>query len=146
MTDIQGLVPLQPEVAILDDEYESLSDLVCASAHPTGGISLLWQELKRARRLPSGRAPDDVVRVDSRVYFSDIDRREERMVRLVYPHQAASPNLEPVTSTIGAALIGLRPGDVFQWRGADGGTRAIKINAVEPPTRPKPRTPHRSDP
>ena len=127
----------QPPVLIVDREHEALSDLVCASARPTRGITLLWDELKRATVLRAGHAPEEVVRLDSRVYFSDLDRREERMVRLVYPDEAAAPNLEPVTSTIGAALIGLRAGDVFRWRGADGGVRSVRINRVEAPARPR---------
>lgn len=139
MPQIEAAASSQPPVLIVDREHEALSDLVCASARPTRGISLLWDELKRATLLPEGLAPDEVVRLDSRVYFSDLDRREERMVRLVYPDEAASPNLEPVTSATGAALIGLRAGDVFRWRGADGQARTIRINRVEAPARPRSR-------
>lgn len=143
MTQLEAAASSQPPVLIVDREHEALSDLVCASARPTRGISLLWDELKRATLLPAGLAPDEVARLDSRVYFSDLDRREARMVRLVYPHEAASPNLEPVTSTIGAALIGLRAGDVFRWRGADGGVRTVRIDRVEAPARPRVREPMR---
>lgn len=131
----------KPPVLILDDEYEELSDLVCASARPTPGISLLWQELKRATLVPAGSAPEDVARLDSRVRFLDLDRGGRRIVRLVYPHEATSRSFEPVTSTIGAALIGLRPGDTFRWRSSDGAVRTVKLEGVDPPTRPRIRTP-----
>lgn len=137
MIQLEAAASSQPPVLIVDLEHEVLSDLVCASARATRGITLLWDELQRASLLPAGQAPDQVVRLDSRVYFTDLDRREARMVRLVYPDEAASPNLESVTSIIGAALIGLRPGDVFKWRGADGGVRAVRINRVEAPARPR---------
>lgn len=128
-----------PPVMVLEQDYEQLVDLICASPRATPGITLLWQELQRATVLPSTYAPDELARVDSRIHFHDLDRRETRMVRLVYPDEAASPNLEPVTSSIGAALLGLRPGDTFQWCGADGLIRTVQIHQVEPPTRPRRR-------
>jgi transcription elongation GreA/GreB family factor len=58
-------------------------------------------------------------------------------VNLVYPHEAAEPNFVSVTSGLGAALLGLKPEETFEWRGADQRMRAIRILEVEPPLRPR---------
>lgn len=123
----------QPEVFIVEAEYEPLSDLVCASERATVGISLLWRELERATMVPEQQAPADLVRMGSRVHFTDLTRREQRMVRLVFPAEASEPTLVSATSGLGAALIGLRVGDVFEWWGADQQPRRVRVDMVGPP-------------
>ncbi|WP_436017747.1 GreA/GreB family elongation factor [Phenylobacterium sp. LjRoot219] len=128
-----------PSIVVLDDEYTDLSDIICSAARTTAGLSLLWRELGRATLSPRTRAPADLVRMGSRVHFTDLDRRESRMVHLVYPEEASTPVFVPVTSSIGAALLGLRPGDVFSWVDPAGEVRTLRIDRVEPPLRPQVR-------
>lgn len=128
-----------PPLVIPDNEYEALLDLICRSETATPGIQLLWQELQRADVVPAGAAPDDVVRIDSWVHFSERADGENRVVRIVYPDDAAPPALQPVTGSLGAALIGLRAGDDFCWLGPHGEVRAVRLERVEPPTRPRRR-------
>lgn len=129
-----------PDVVILSDEYVGLYDIVCGAPSSTSGMCLLSRELVRATLTPRARAPLDLVRMGSRVHFTDLDRRESRMVHLVYPEEAGAPTFIPVTSTIGAALIGLRAGDVFSWKDATGEIRRLRIDAVEPPLWPRVRS------
>lgn len=119
-----------PAVHIMDSEYEALADLVCSSARATPGIALLWQELERARRLKS-QAPTDLVRMGTRLVFTDLTRRESQHARLVYPQEADRPGRIPVTSSLGAALLGLHAGEVFRWKAADGEARAVRVDAIE---------------
>ena len=128
-----------PDVVVLDDEYIDLSDIICGSERPTAGLSLLWRELGRATLAPRTRAPADLVRMGSRIHFTDLDRRESRMVHLVYPEDASAPIFVPVTSSIGAALLGLRPGDIFSWLDPAGEVRTLRIDKVEPPLWPRVR-------
>ena len=128
-----------PQVVILADEYVDLSDIICSSERPTTGLSLLWRELGRARLASRAEAPPDLVRMGSRVHYTDLDRRESRMVHLVYPQQASAPVFIPVTSSIGAALIGLREGDTFNWTDAGGQRRTLRVDKVEPPLWPRMR-------
>ena len=122
-----------PSVVVLEDEYEALADLVCASPRATPGIALLWRELERATVTPPEHAPDDLVRIGSRAYFTDLTRRESRMVRLVWPEDALAPVLVSVTSQVGAALLGLRAGAEFEWNGPGDGPRRLRVDHVEPP-------------
>jgi regulator of nucleoside diphosphate kinase len=119
-----------PKVRLLQDEYELLSDLVCASPRPTAGIQLLWQELQRAEVLSPGEAPPDLVRLRSFVRFTDLSMGQDAAVQLVrrFPRSLASS--VSVMTPVGAALIGLRPGDQFAWRSGNGVSRAIRINGV----------------
>lgn len=126
-----------PPVFVLDDEYEPLADLVCSSERATGGIRLLWRELERASVITAGKAPPDLVRMGCRVHIVELDRRQARWVRLVYPREAAEPNLVSVTSGLGAALLGLRAGQSFVWRGADRRMRRIRVLEVELPLKPR---------
>lgn len=126
-----------PDVVVLDDEYIDLSDIICGSQHSTAGITLLWRELGRATLAPRTRAPTDLVRMGSRVHYTDLDRRESRLVHLVYPDEAAAPVFVSVTSSIGAALLGLRAGDRFSWIDPAGAVRMVRIDKVEPPLRPR---------
>jgi regulator of nucleoside diphosphate kinase len=130
----------RPPVYVLDWEYDPLADLVCASERKTAGVSLLWEELERATVLPGPQAPPDLVRMGSRVYFTDLARRESKMVRLVYPSEASAPTLVSVTSSLGAALVGLRTGDEFAWTAADGELRRIHIDEVTTPSNMTPRS------
>lgn len=120
-----------PAVYVVEDEYDALADLVCSSPRATPGIALLWHELERARRLNSGEAPPDLVRVGARLVFTDLSRRESKLARLVYPRDADRPNRIAVTSSLGAALLGLHVGEVFQWKTASGETRAVRVDAIE---------------
>lgn len=133
------LDPENPQVVILDDEYVDLSDIICGSERPTAGLSLLWRELERAKLAARGAAPTDLVRMGSRVHFTDLDRRESRMAHLVYPEEASAPAFISVASSIGAALIGLSAGDVFSWSDAAGEARTLRVDKVEPPLWPRSR-------
>jgi len=125
--------PAKPQVFVLDDEYEALADLVCASPRATAGIALLWAELDRAVIVGADRAPDDLVRMGSRARFTDLSEGRAQTVRLVYPDQASGRGKVAVTSSLGAALIGLKPGGMFHWTDSDGRRRTIQVDTVEPP-------------
>lgn len=132
----------RPQVVILEEEYVGLSDILCSSERSTAGLSLLLQELGRAELAPRAKAPSDLVRMRSRVHYTDLDRRESRMVHLVYPEEVSAPVFISVTSAIGAALIGLREGDVFNWTDASGELRTVRVDKVEPPLWPRVRRSH----
>jgi len=126
-----------PDVVVLDDEYIDLSDIICGAQSSTAGLALLWRELGRATLAPRTKAPADLVRMGSRVHYTDLDRRESRLVHLVYPEDAAAPAFLSVTSSIGAALLGLRAGDRFSWVDPAGAVRTVRIDKVEPPLWPR---------
>jgi regulator of nucleoside diphosphate kinase len=120
-----------PDVLVLDVEYEPLSDLVCRSERETAGIRLLWRELERATLVPRDKAPDGLVRMGSHVRFTDLEDCTVHEVRLVYPEEASAQGDVAVTNSLGAALVGLRPGDAFTWRDSSGRRRKVRIDTVD---------------
>lgn len=119
-----------PEVIFLEDEYDRLFDLICASPRSTPGIVLLWQELQRAERVRPGDAPKDIVRLGSLVSFTDLTSGRRHAAQLVAPGSGAERRRISVTSPRGAALIGLRPGDAFDWSLDCGASGALRIDSV----------------
>jgi regulator of nucleoside diphosphate kinase len=116
-----------PKVVVSEDEYETLADLICASERATAGLALLWRELDRAEQRPD--EPQGRVRVGSEVTYADLARGVRRRVRLSLPAEAGPKDID-VTSELGAALLGLRRGDVFSWRASDGRLQRILIEEV----------------
>jgi regulator of nucleoside diphosphate kinase len=121
-----------PPVDVLHDEYERLADVICASPRATDALALLWSELSRAAIISPVRAPDDLIRMNSVVRYTDLMTGGRRTVQLVYADKEHfQPGDVPITTNLGAALIGLRPGAMFSWTEEDE-PRAIRIDAVEP--------------
>jgi regulator of nucleoside diphosphate kinase len=123
----------RPDVTVTEADYERLAGIVCASGELDEPLSLLWEELLRAEIVGGAAAPRDLVRMHSRVRFTDGTSGPSRTVRLVYPRGADQPDDIEVTSTLGAALLGLRPGGAFSWVTGDGAVRTVRVEAVEPP-------------
>jgi regulator of nucleoside diphosphate kinase len=119
-----------PDVVFLEDEYDRLFDLICASARATPGISLLWQELQRAERVRAGEAPQDIVRLGSLVSFTDLASGRRQAAQLGAPGESPERGWMSVTTTNGAAVIGLRPGDTFSWNLPEGASGAVRIDEV----------------
>ena len=59
-----------PTPFLLEEEYEELADLVCASARSTPGIELLWRELQRAVIVDLRHAPARRVHLHSCVRYT----------------------------------------------------------------------------
>jgi regulator of nucleoside diphosphate kinase len=120
-----------PPIYLLEREYEILADAVCGSASPTPGIELLWRELQRAVILPTDEAPHDLVRLNSRVSYTDLVAPERRTVDIAGPAEPPRGRRAlSVTSQVGAALIGLRVGDRFWWP-SETGVRSLRVDGVD---------------
>lgn len=93
---------------------------------------VLLAEMERADVVPDAKLPKSVVRMHSRVIF-EIDGRDRR-AELVFPGEA---NIDAgkisVLTPIGAALIGLSPGQIMMLRGVDGRPHKLKVISVRPP-------------
>lgn len=119
----------RPPITVSADDYDVLAALV---AHPSAapGQALLAIELERAA-VVEGALAVNRVRLGSEVDYHDLDRDRERTIRLALPHEASIDERRvSVTAPIGAALLGLKPGQRFSWREAGGGVRSIKVLAV----------------
>jgi regulator of nucleoside diphosphate kinase len=92
---------------------------------------LLEEELTRGEVLDPQDIPDDVVSMNSQIRFTDLTRGRQMIRTLVYPH--ALDSVEDgisVMAPIGAALIGLRVGDVIEWPLPNNTEVRLRIDAI----------------
>lgn len=125
----------RPPIAVCGEDYDRLAALVAGGPHAAPGHALLAAELERAV-LVEGAPAFDRVRLGSVATYRDLDRDRVRTVVLTLPH-AVGPHAGEgggqavsVTAPIGAALLGLSPGQRLAWTEAGGRTRTIQLLAV----------------
>jgi regulator of nucleoside diphosphate kinase len=77
--------------------------------------------------------PADVVRIGSIIEF-EVDDGRCLKVQLVLPENAdINAGRISVLTPVGAALIGLSPGQSMEWSGNDGKERVLTVLAVSRP-------------
>src|SRR5690606_239679 len=112
--------PMRPQITLGGAEHRKLLILaMIRSGHSAEDSDYLHYELDRARVVPDGTLSPDTVRVGSTVTYRSDTRVQT--VELVYPEHAdvASGRIS-VLSPVGAALVGLRPGQSITRMGWDG--------------------------
>lgn len=93
-------------------------------------LKQLVTELDRAEVVDSRHIPRDVVTMNSRVKFRDLDTQEICVYCLVYPSFANySENKISVLAPVGMALLGYRVHDVVEWP-VPAGLRRLKIEEI----------------
>lgn len=121
-------------IVITESDHRNLQALLSSEfakvVGPSHHFDDLNAELQRARIVPPDEVPNDVVTMNSKVVFRDLDTGEHETYMLVFPHEAdiAEGRLS-VLAPIGTAIIGERVGDVVHWR-VPAGRRSLKIEEV----------------
>lgn len=117
-------------IFITEKDMERLEPMVAgARNHPN--IRRLREELERAVIVPSAEIPADVVTMNSRVVFRELETGEETEATLVYPSQAdVNQRRISILAPVGAALLGLSAGDEIQWPLPSGKKRTYKIISI----------------
>jgi regulator of nucleoside diphosphate kinase len=93
-------------------------------------LAALEAELSRARVVPAGKVPADVVTMNSVVRLRDLDSGEAEEYELVYPGDAdMAHNRLSVLAPIGTAILGYRLGDVIEWP-VPAGLRRLRVEEV----------------
>jgi len=119
----------KPSIAICETDHDRLSQLAEHSTNPAVAEALL-AELDRARVVPDSELPASVVRMGSRLSYRT-DAGESRAVQLVFPAEAdIDAGRVSILTPIGAALIGLAPGQSIDWRTVDGRTQVLTVESV----------------
>ncbi|MCW5696715.1 MAG: nucleoside diphosphate kinase regulator [Bauldia sp.] len=123
---------LSPEIVIGQAEHRQLVTLaLTGTSHSADEADWLLFELDRARLVPDGALPANVVRMGSTVRFR-AQGGGERIVRLVYPGEAdIAAGRISVLTPVGAALIGLREGQSITYLARDGRRHALTVLAVD---------------
>ncbi|WFB35463.1 nucleoside diphosphate kinase regulator [Kiritimatiellota bacterium B12222] len=93
-------------------------------------LKTIQEELERAKVVDSTKIPENVVTMNSRLRFVDLEDGEKSEVTLVFPANAniESGNLS-ILSPIGTALLGYAQGDEIEWD-VPGGKRRLLIEEI----------------
>lgn len=119
----------QNTLILTQDDFQKLTSLI-------NGVNLevtelLGEELSRALVVANEELPDDVVSMNSKVRFQDLETGKETIVTLVYPHEAnIKENKVSILAPVGSALIGLRVGQEIQWPVPGGKEKRFKVLSV----------------
>jgi len=121
-------------IVVSKSDYDRLAGLIAVAEHSVSAIvSLLRSEMQRALVLPAQEVPPEVVRMGSSVVYSLDDAAPKRAV-LVFPETGDEVNGRvSILTMLGAALIGLSPGQCLAWRDGPYHLHKVCIIAVESP-------------
>lgn len=98
---------------------------------PSENLDVLERELIRARVVNDEDLPNDVVAMNTTVWFRELDSEEVEKYTLVYPGQAdVVHDRISVLAPIGTALLGYRVGDVVEWRVPSGKRRFQIVDVI----------------
>jgi regulator of nucleoside diphosphate kinase len=123
-----------PHILISTAEEKRLTAIATAASRRSPEVSAaLLSELERADVWPDTAMPTDVVRIGSTIEF-EVDDGRRLKVQLVLPENAdINAGRISVLTPVGAALIGLSPGQAMEWSGNDGKERVLTVLAVSRP-------------
>jgi regulator of nucleoside diphosphate kinase len=121
-----------PPIIISRRDAKALTRVAIGSilSAPRSAAPLL-REVDRATIVPDLELPEDAAGIGAHVCFRDLESGRVRSVVL-----AASPAVEAgdqtvsVLSPLGAALVGLRPGQSIRWPDLHGETMRLMVLAV----------------
>jgi regulator of nucleoside diphosphate kinase len=123
-----------PRIVISQAEEKRLTALATAGLErqPDAAAALL-AELERAVIVPDKAMPSNVARINSIVEF-EVDDGRRLKVELVLPEKAdIAAGRISVLTPVGAALIGLCPGQSIAWTGNDRTDRVLTVLSVKRP-------------
>ena len=118
------------KVYLTDKDLRRLRRLI-GHDHDRRGLNDLIDGLDRATVVPEELIPPNVVTMNSRVRFMDMNTREESEATVVYPeHADAAKGRVSILDPVGAALLGLEVGETVAWPLPNGGTKNLRILEV----------------
>ncbi|MBR2513248.1 MAG: nucleoside diphosphate kinase regulator [Halomonas sp.] len=122
----------RPPIIINRIDAERLQRLIDNAAEKDLMVAeLLEEEPLRGEVLDPQDIPEDVVSMNSQIRFTDLTRERQMIRTLVYPHSLESvPDGISVMAPIGAALIGLKIGDVIEWPLPNNTEVRLRVDAI----------------
>lgn len=125
-----------PRIIVGEAEEQRLNALANAAAMAGRSVNVarvLLAEMERADVVPDREVPCDVVRMSSWVEY-EIDGRNRRRVQIVFPGDAnIDADKISILTPVGAALIGLSPGQTMLLEGHDGRPHRLSVLSVTAP-------------
>lgn len=119
------------EDVILITEKDLLRIKNILSFQKSDDFENLELELDRAKIISDNQVPPDLVTMNSKVRFLNVQDNKEMIVTIVYPSEANfAEGKISVLASLGSALIGLREGQEINWMFPDGKTKTLRILEV----------------
>jgi regulator of nucleoside diphosphate kinase len=125
----------KPRIVVSDVDHKRIDELAAGAvlSRFREVAEELQIEMDRAKVVPAGKVPSDVVRMGSTVEFRSAGGQHRR-VTLVFPSEAdISASKVSILTPIGTALIGLSTGQTIGWTTVDGRKDELTIIGVEQP-------------
>ena len=122
-----------PGIMIPDCDYDRLVELARGTERSMPQVSeYLSRELARAQVVAQPAIDPQVARIGSRISYREDQSGRQRAVTLVWPQDAdLERNRLSVLTSIGAALLGMRPGQSIDWPAPIGGARTLTVLTVD---------------
>ena len=125
---------MERTVYITDYDYKRLELLLdimnSVPQNRRDDLSCLENELETCKVVAPDEMPGNVVTLNSRIKYLDLDTSQEGVVTLVFPSNAdQSAGRISVTTPMGAAILGYAEGDVVAWK-VYSGKKTIRIEEV----------------
>lgn len=93
-------------------------------------IEFLGSEIKRAKKVESGKIEPEIVTMNSLIEVTDLDTDRKMIIKLVYPESADfKTGFISVLSPLGSALLGYKAGDTISFE-VPKGIKKIKIDSI----------------
>lgn len=116
------------EDVILITEKDLLRIKHILSFQKSENFENLELELDRAKIISDDMVPADLVTMNSKVKFLNVNDNREMVITIVYPSEADfTEGKISVLASLGSALIGLRKDQEINWMFPDGKTKTLKI-------------------
>jgi regulator of nucleoside diphosphate kinase len=124
----------EDNIIVTARDYAELSSVITFSGKVSHRakweLRLLENELKRAQIVPPEEVPADVITMNTRAEFLDLESGERMEFTLVLPADAdINDGKISVLAPLGTAMLGYRVGDTFQWH-IPHGIRRLKVIKV----------------
>lgn len=127
-----GVPMFVPEIIVSELDVERLQRLLdTLPPRAREAAQALEAELARAQVVAPAAIPRDVVTMNSRVRFEELESGKEGEASLVYPHDSDISNGSiSVLAPVGMALLGLRAGQSIDWPMPTGRCKRIRVREV----------------
>lgn len=125
-----------PEIMVGAREHRRLTTAALIDVEQDSDqVDFLLYELDRAKIVEDSMLPADIVRIGSIARYRATSG-QEHTIKLVLPEHVGGMSAAyrmSVTSKDGAALLGLRPGQILAWVDAEGGAHSVEVLKVANP-------------
>lgn len=116
-------------ILVTEKDYQRIKNLL--DRQDSEEVENLELEIDRAKIISDDMVPADLVTMNSKVRYLNVQDNKESTATLVYPSEARSEDGKiSILAPLGAALLGLRVNQEINWMFPDGKTRTLRIVEV----------------